>query len=197
MSRGSIALKEWAIAVKELVEGTQIFIMRKGGIEEETRDFEIHSHEFYLYPTYEHQKKDLLKEPFRSGIDDTLEGWNPNASKILITAYAKLVEDLEINDSDKLEQLYPLHIWNHNFTTDRLRWKQKNPLLLMLLRVYKLSEPLEVEIQDTYLGCKSWIHLPDSYPDEAKENAVVPVVNDVDFAARVREIKDLLINKEV
>ena len=62
MERKPIALKEWAAAIKALENGTQIFIMRKGGIIEETRDFRVQSEAFYLYPTYEHQRKELLKE---------------------------------------------------------------------------------------------------------------------------------------
>ena len=66
------ALKEWASAVKALEDGTQIFIMRKGGIVEETRDFQVESTDFFLYPTYEHQRKELLKEDYRGVIDETL-----------------------------------------------------------------------------------------------------------------------------
>ena len=59
------ALKEWASAVKALEAGSQIFIMRKGGIIEETRDFQVVSNDFYLYPTYEHQRRELLKAPYQ------------------------------------------------------------------------------------------------------------------------------------
>ena len=68
------ALKEWASAVKALENGSQIFIMRKGGIVEETRDFQVESNDFFLYPTYEHQRKELLKEQYRGVIDETLSG---------------------------------------------------------------------------------------------------------------------------
>ena len=52
--RPRIALKEWAITVEALASGTQIMLMRKGGIHEENKDFRIIHDEFLLYQTYEH-----------------------------------------------------------------------------------------------------------------------------------------------
>ena len=57
-----LALKEWAITVKALADGDQIMMLRKGGIHEESKDFRVVHPEFLLYPTYLHQKEDLLKD---------------------------------------------------------------------------------------------------------------------------------------
>ena len=57
-----VALKEWAVTIKALTEGKLIMLLRKGGISEETRDFQLVSPAFYLLPAYEHQKPELLKE---------------------------------------------------------------------------------------------------------------------------------------
>ncbi len=54
----SKALKEWAVTVKALNEGKQIILICKGGIREEKREFQIDDKEFFLYPTYEHQKSE-------------------------------------------------------------------------------------------------------------------------------------------
>lgn len=183
------ALKEWASAIKALEDGTQIFIMRKGGIVEETRDFQVESGDFYLYPTYEHQRKELLKENYRSVIDDTLVGWSVQDEKVQITSYARMVEDIEISDQELLNKLYPYHIWTENFTEERLKWKRKNPLHIMLLRVYKLAEPVHISIEQAYIGCKSWIGLDAETPTEA---SLIPVLSDETFAARVAEIKRTL-----
>jgi hypothetical protein len=188
IKNGPIALKEWAVAVKALEEGHQIIILRKGGIREETKDFHIEANDFYLYPTYEHQKKEQLKDPFVSGFEATLQDWNPDSPTVTISSYAELVEDIEIDDQDKLDLLAPFHIWTDNFTEERLKWKRKSPLHLMFLRVYKLAEPLELKVENQYLGCKSWIELQGDWnkPD------MIPVVNDEEFAKKMGEIKKKL-----
>jgi hypothetical protein len=184
-----IALKEWASAVKALADGSQIFIMRKGGIVEETRDFQVESDAFFLYPTYEHQRKELLKEEYRGFIDDSLSGWNPENPNVTISIYAKLVEDIETSDQEQLNKLYPFHIWTETFTEERLKWKRKNPLHIMLLRVYLLDSPLDIGIEQAYLGCKSWIQIQ---ADALTSRKMKPVLNDEEFAAKVAEVKQSL-----
>ncbi|MFD0692524.1 DUF1802 family protein [Paenibacillus sp. GCM10027628] len=181
-----IALKEWASAVRALESGEQIFIMRKGGIVEETRDFQVESDAFFLYPTYEHQRRELLKDQYRSVIDQTLEDWSPEDSNVKISTYAELVEDIEISDQDQLNKLYPFHIWTENFTEERLKWKRKNPLHIMLLRVYKLDSPVEVPIEQAYLGCKSWIQIQS---EQLEDLSMTPVLADEAFHAQIEEIK--------
>lgn len=183
------ALKEWASAVKALEDGTQIFIMRKGGIVEETKDFQVESTDFFLYPTYEHQRKELLKEDYRGVIDESLIGWSAEETDVTISSFARMVEDIEVSDQDMLNKLYPYHIWTENFTEERLKWKRKNPLHIMLLRVYALVQPLQIPIEQAYIGCKSWIELGTAIPEES---SLVPVLSDEAFAARVAEIKHTL-----
>src|SRR5262245_2425056 len=68
---GSVApaYKEWAAVVHALLEGEQIVDVRKGGLREEGRHFGLQSTRFWLYPTAEHQKAELLKAPYRHWID--------------------------------------------------------------------------------------------------------------------------------
>ena len=67
-----LALKEWAVAVKALSAGTQIVVLRKGGVHRDDKDFRIVHPEFLLYPTYEHQKQELLKPDFGAIVEETL-----------------------------------------------------------------------------------------------------------------------------
>ncbi|OPH46860.1 hypothetical protein BC351_13065 [Paenibacillus ferrarius] len=183
------ALKEWASAVEALETGKQIFIMRKGGIAEETRDFQVESNDFFLYPTYEHQRKELLKEAYRGVIDETLVGWSAEDTHIRLTAFARMIEDIEVSDQEQLNKLLPFHIWTENFTDERLKWKRKNPLHIMLLRVYQLEQPLLIPIEQAYIGCKSWIELQADFPSDA---SMVPVIGDEEFARQAAEIKQAL-----
>lgn len=183
-----IALKEWAVAVEALREGKQILIMRKGGIVEETRDFQVESHDFYLYPTYEHQKKELIKEAYAQDLDRTLVGWSPENTTVHLTTYAEVAEDIEVLDQEELNKLAGFHIWTDRFAEERLHWKKKNPLHVLLLRVYELEQPVEIKIAPEYLGCKSWVSIAEPLPETSRK----PVLSDAEFAAQVQEIKNAL-----
>lgn len=183
------ALKEWASAVRALEAGSQIFIMRKGGIVEETRDFQVESNDFFLYPTYEHQRKSLLKEEYREVIDETVIDWRAEDTHVTISSFARMVEDIEVSDQEKLNQLFPFHIWTENFTEERLKWKRKNPLHIMILRVYTLNQPIQIEIEQAYIGCKSWIQLGVRVPNDSE---MTPVLKEEEFTAQVAEIKRTL-----
>lgn len=118
------ALKEWASAIKALEDGTQIFIMRKGVLLKKREIFKSNPM-IFLYPTYEHQRKELLKESYRHVIDETLVGWSAQDDQVTIRSYARMIEDIEISDGELLNKLYPYHIWTENFTDERLKWKRK------------------------------------------------------------------------
>jgi len=160
MAESVLALKEWASVIQALEQGTQILLMRKGGIVEETRHFELKDHSFYLYPTYEHQCRELLKSQYNHLVDESLNGWSPDTRSAGIRLYAEVTDDLEIFEQDQLDALLDQHIWTDTFAEERLHWKRKSPLHLLIVRVYILERPIEIPVQDQYLGCKSWISIP-------------------------------------
>src|ERR1044071_3831389 len=69
-----IALKEWAVTVRALAEGEQLLPRRRGGIREENRHFEIEHDRFFLYPTFDHQAGDLIRESHKPELARALEG---------------------------------------------------------------------------------------------------------------------------
>ncbi|WNQ09996.1 DUF1802 family protein [Paenibacillus aurantius] len=185
MSTETIALKEWAAAIKALEDGTQILIMRKGGIVEETKAFTLKSRSFYLYPTYEHQQKVLLQDKYHPYLEETLKGWTPDDRTVTITSRAEVEEDLEVFEAEELEKLKGFHIGTDRFAEERLKWKRKNPLHLLLLRVYKLDEPLEIPVKPEYNGCRSWIGLDVELSGRAEK----PVLDEEAFRKRMAEIR--------
>ena len=68
-----MALKEWAITCEAIGRGEQILLLRKGGIHEDGKDFRVIHREFLLYPTYEHQKADLLRTEHQPALEALLE----------------------------------------------------------------------------------------------------------------------------
>ncbi len=182
------ALKEWASAIEALGAGEQIMLMRKGGIVEETKDFRLVSPRFYLMPTYEHQRRELLKEPYRGLVDRTIDEWDPQARTVRIAYYAEAVHDLEIDDQAMLDKLREFHIWTDAFADERLKWKRKQPLHVLLLRVYRLSQPIDIPLLDAYTGCKSWVSLERKMPSMDRS----PVLSDEMFQEVVTNIIESL-----
>ena len=68
-----IAFKEWAVTVRALAEGEQLVTLRKGGIREENKHFEVEHDRFFLYPTFDHQRNDLVRESHHPELRRALE----------------------------------------------------------------------------------------------------------------------------
>src|SRR5262245_18778002 len=47
-----IAFKEWAVTVRALAEGEQLVTLRKGGIRDDRKHFELEHDPLFLYPTF-------------------------------------------------------------------------------------------------------------------------------------------------
>ncbi|WP_310832407.1 DUF1802 family protein [Paenibacillus pedocola] len=188
MNINPVALKEWASAVQALTEGQQIMLLRKGGIEEETRRFELKSPSFYLYPTYEHQRTEMLKEQFRHLVGQTLADEAASTETVPLRAYAEAAADLEVHDLEQLKRLYPFHIWSEDLAAERLRWKAKEPLHVLLLRVYVPDTPVTIQVLPEYSGCRSWIELTNASGSRQWR----PVLSDDAFDSRRAEIVSAL-----
>ena len=183
-----IALKEWAAAVEALAGGRQLLLMRKGGIAEETRDFQLAAPRFWLLPTYEHQREHLLKEAFRPLIGRTLAEREASGGGLLLKAWAEAVRDIEVTDAETLAKLDRFHIWTGAFVDERLKWKRTKPLHVLVLRVHKLEEPAVIPHRESYAGCKSWVKLEDGAADARSH----PVLPDEEFRRREAEILNAL-----
>lgn len=175
------ALKEWAIAVDALTTGKTIVLLRKGGIRE--AKFGVEYPVVWLYPTYEHQKPHLLKPQYASSVVSVESGWHPNT--VEIKSCAEIKEALPISNSQQIEALQPYHIWNEQMVSDRLKWKPRQPLVVLLLKVYRFPQPRIVPYHDAYGGCKSWIDLIEPISTEG----LIRAIGEEDFEHQVREIK--------
>src|SRR2546425_4794896 len=68
-----IAFKEWAVTVRALAEGEQLLTLRKGGIRETDKHFSLEHERFFLYPTFDHQRYDLVRESHQPELSRALE----------------------------------------------------------------------------------------------------------------------------
>ena len=77
-----IAFKEWAVTVRALAEGEQLVTLRKGGIREPDKHFSLDHDRFFLYPTFDHQRSDLVRESHsRSCAARSRRACGPTASR--------------------------------------------------------------------------------------------------------------------
>jgi hypothetical protein len=155
------ALKEWAVAVEALTQGETILLLRKGGIQEPT--FSINRPQFWLYPTYEHQKPHLLKPTYAEQVTPVASGWHPE--RVEIQAWAEITHSFQVEEAPLIQALLPFHIWTEAFVIERLKWKPRLAVSVLLLRVYRLSQPQSLVYRPEYGGCKSWIELQSLVPD--------------------------------
>jgi hypothetical protein len=177
------ACKEWAAVVHALLEGEQILDVRKGGLREDGRHFTVQSTRFWLYPTAEHQKPELLKEPYRHWID--LAHAAPVGEAITIEGWADVVKVATVTERDELDAIASKLIWTDDYAASRLGWKKRDPLWVLALRVQRLLEPVTVGWDDGYGGCTSWVELA-GLPDDPTSQPSEPALSDVAFAARLK-----------
>ena len=182
------ALKEWAIAIDALKQGETIMLLRKGGIHEQNGRFQVAHDRTLLYPTYEHQQPRLLKPDYAAQVQTVASGWHPDT--VEISSWADITDILLITEATVAQALLPFHIWNDQFIGDRLKWKPKQPLYILLLRTYKLAQPQIIPYCSEYGGCKSWIDLAEfiSITD------ALPVLSDTAYTSLVAQIRGIVSN---
>ena len=196
-----VALKEWAVTVRALAEGEQLITLRKGGIREDNRHFEIEHDQFFLYPTFDHQATGLVRASHHPELDRALEEgvWPegeppPNAfvndtdmaqpDRVRIRAWAEVAASYLITDPRCVEALSPYHVWTSDYAAKRLRWKRLHPLNVIVLRTYRIPRPVTVKVRDEYGGCNSWVEIQRQLPFEG-----TPVLSDDEFERAAAEIE--------
>ena len=159
-----VAFKEWAVTVRALAEGEQLLTLRKGGIREENKHFEIEHDRFFLYPTFDHQRNDLVRESHMPELGRALEegvwpdgepparallqdGGIPQPDRVRIRAWAEVAASYLITDPRAVDALSPYYIWTTDYAEKRLEWKRRHPMHVILLRTYRIPRPVTVKVR--------------------------------------------------
>ena len=199
-----IAFKEWAVTVRALAEGEQLITLRKGGIREENKHFEIEHDRFFLYPTFDHQQVGMVRESHRPELGRALEEgvWAdgeppasaldtptgvPQPERVRIRAWAEVAASYLITDPRAVDALSPFYVWTSDYAEKRLRWKRRHPLHVILLRTYRIPRPVTVKVRDEYGGCRSFREIPRDLPFEG-----TPVLSDDEFDRAREEIEGIV-----
>jgi hypothetical protein len=167
--KSNAALKEWAVTCRALQEGRQILLLRKGGIEDDYGVFSLEQQTFWLQPTYEHQSEDRVKPQHRDlfSIVENTQRDGENLDFIVLGLWAQVAQvwALPPSDENNLQKLLNApHIYEESYLRLRLDYKPAHPLLCVALRAYRVDEPHIVTMRPEFLGCRSWIELPDGLP---------------------------------
>ena len=122
---------------------------------------------FFLYPTFDHQRTDLVRESHRPELARALEEgvWSdgephPQAlhrgeplnqpDRVRIRAWAEVADHFTITDRRALDALSPFYVWTTDYAEKRLAWKRRHPLHVILLRTYRIPRPVTVKVRDEY-----------------------------------------------
>ncbi len=183
----SLGLKEWAVAVHALAHGKQVLIIRKGGIHRDDKEFRVVHPEFLLYPTYEHQQRELLKPEFHEDLEITLEE-DDIPGLVTLSYWCEVTDVFETTDQEDVDRISDSHIWTNDYAQKRLHWRPKYPLTIALLRVHELEQPQALPILEEFAGCKSWVDLRQEVP----LGRMSPVLSDEEYEKRADEVRQRL-----
>jgi len=184
------AYKEGGVVVRALLAGEQVLDVRKGGIREEGRHFGVRSTRLWLYPTVEHQRPELLKPAYRHWVDESVAA-APADRAIRVEGWADITGIATVTDPAVLDALDSRFIWTTEYAGSRLRWRSRDPLWVLALRVHVLDEPITVPFRDAYGGCTSWVDL-DGLPADPASVGSQPAVSDAAYESRVAAIADAI-----
>ncbi len=196
-----IAFKEWAVTVRALSEGEQLLTLLN---EDSDREGPGHRHErFFLYPTFDHQVNDLVREAHHPELDRALEegvwpdeepsahsllreGGIPQPDRVRIRAWAEVTERITISNPKVVDGLSPFYVWTTDYPTRRLGWKPRQRLDLILLRVHRIPRPVTVRVREEARGDRHWVEIDRDLPFEG-----TPVMADGEFEFATDEIRSV------
>ena len=102
------ALKEWAIICDLLLEGRLAILLRKGGIHEASGPgrFELEHPRFLLFPSWAHQKPEMIKPAYRNRVQVLDE-----PATITMAGWAEAAKIWRVPSRAAFDSLDDLHPW--------------------------------------------------------------------------------------
>jgi len=185
--RTNAALKEWAVVCRALADGRQMLLIRKGGIEEIKGGFQVTHREFWLFPTYVHQKAADLVPAVHAEFEE-VQAAQPPADTVPFQLFATVEHVVKAMDLDRLRTLEGHHILSWDCIASRFTYRNKPGVHVMTVRVYRRPEAITLQNTPRYDGCVSWVDLDEALSTEG----CTPVLSDAEFTARLADIRGRL-----
>jgi hypothetical protein len=190
-----------AVTVRALAEGEQLIMLRKGALRAPGKPFRLAHERFFLYPTFDHQPGDLVRESHQPELRRALEEgvWTDGEphlatfasgapvqqpDRVRIRAWAQVAGHYTISDPRCVDALAPFYVWTTDYAEKRLGWRRHQPLHVLLLRTFRIPRPVTVKVRDEYSNSNGWIELQRELPFEG-----TPVLSDAEFERASEEIR--------
>lgn len=158
-SSAVLALKEWAAVAVALLDGRQTVLLRKGGIHEKA--FRVNGTWFVLFPTVAHSHRERVRPEHLPLLDVGARDVDEAGGTFVVRCGVSLVEAVPVARPEGLAEIADLHIWtDESIRTDRLEFRPRHPLQVLVVRAFALPSPARLARRDEYGGCKSWLELP-------------------------------------
>ncbi|MDP9173604.1 MAG: DUF1802 family protein [Planctomycetota bacterium] len=179
-----VALKEWQTVCAALESGRQIILLRKGGISETEGKFEIEHGQFLLFPTFLHQNVEMLK----SSEHAVFQPASAEPAELTISAWASITDIIKMPSRSVMDRLDAQHIWSSPLIDMRFNYRPDRPLYLLLIRAFRLHQPIKIANTPDYAGCKSWVPLD----QPIATGDALPVLDDVKFEVLRQRVINLI-----
>ena len=172
------------------------------------KPFKLAHERFFLYPTFDHQPGDLVRESHQPELRRALEEgvWSEGEpplhsfvsgaplqqpDRVRIRAWAEVTDHYTIVDPRCVDALSPFYVWTPDYAEKRLGWRGRQPLHVLLLRTYRIPRPVTVRVRGDYQGCRSWIEIARDLPFEG-----TPVLSDDEFDRVRDEIESICADRD-
>lgn len=173
--------KEWAVVCQALGRGEQSVILRKGGIAEGGEGFSFRHQEFFLFPTYFHEKVEKVRQ-------SEIEFPAPATDKIEINFFAKIELSYMIKSWKVAQALEPFHILRPEVLRERFDYDRAPGLPIAFVRVFRIEPSWIFPNAKSYGGCRSWEKLPEPPPALRFQ----PVLGEAEHERRRKMLVDLV-----
>lgn len=182
----NIALKEWSILCRELAGGRQVLLLKKGGIHDRRKEFEMDHRAFFLFPTYYHAKSEDVIESARDELD-RLAREAPPEEEVHLSVYCEVHGARFVDDLATLKKLEGRHVYSEQTIDYRYNYRRPG-LWVVTVRAYKLPKEVVVPNTEEYAGCVSWVSLDEVIdPADAK-----PALSDEAFSERISAVESIV-----
>jgi hypothetical protein len=180
----NVALKEWHVVTRALGSGIQTILLRKGGIQETSGEFEVEHRQFLLFPTFLHQNLKMLKPEVHAQFQEHAV----EPATISIELAAEVTDIIQLASRQQLQDLDAEHVWTRALIDKRFDYKPQKPLYLLIVRTFRLNKPAAIQNTHAYAGCVSWVPL--EAPIDCRE--ATPAIADDRFEQRRRHIRETI-----
>jgi HPt (histidine-containing phosphotransfer) domain-containing protein len=181
----AMALKEWAAVCEALAAGRQTILLRKGGIAEGPGGFRPEHAEFWLLPTYFHERPEALKPADQRFFESSASA--PPADRVRIDLFARVAAVIHLEREESLERLADEHVYGLAVVRDRFHYRRPG-LWLFAVQVFRAQSTMELPVWPELAGCHSWVELSRPLPTDGLSGVLPPA----EFAERLARLRATL-----